>query len=113
MYTCSNALGSAMQYTPYLKIHYKYFLIPQLIVHTTWGCTRRSILSSYLVELGYFSVERKQIIKFVLRTTKTTQQLCTKYTGLWTKRAMNNSKKTEFLNVVFAFLTNRNRCQPL
>ena len=66
MYSCSNALGSAIQYTLYLQIPYKYFLIPQFDVHTTWGCTVRLILSSYLVELGYFSVERKQIFKFVL-----------------------------------------------
>ena len=29
MFSCSNALGSAIQYTPYPKIPYKYFFIPQ------------------------------------------------------------------------------------
>ena len=30
MYSCSNCLGSAKQCTPYLKMPYTYFLIPQL-----------------------------------------------------------------------------------
>ena len=54
MYSCFKALDSSIQYTHYLKIPYKDFLIPQ------------TLSSEYLVKLGYFSAERKQVCKFVL-----------------------------------------------
>ena len=63
MYSCSYALGSAIQYTPYFKIPHAYIWLPQFdCTHYLMGF----VLSFYLAELGYFSVAQKQIFKCVL-----------------------------------------------